>query len=159
MRALVAPGWRGGAERARVWVEAFRGEGLGAEPVILPFAAGPATERFLAEAGPDDVLAGVSFGGRVASLAAARAPVRALVCFAFPLRDQGAVRTAHWPEIACPVLLVSGDRDPWAPVAELRLRLRQLRNGRLEVLRGSGHSLDPALAVPVAARFLATLGR
>lgn len=157
MRILFAPGWRGGAERARPWVEAFRAAGFEAEPLVLPFAAEPAAALFAEAAGPEDVVAGVSFGGRVASLAAARTPVKAAVCFAYPLRNQGLERTDHWPGIACPVMLVSGDRDPWAPLAELQERLRQLPAGRLEVLRGAGHALDPRLAVPVAAQFLANL--
>ena len=89
MRILFAPGWRGGAERARPWVEAFGRAGFEAEALVLPFAAEPAAALFAEAAGPADVVAGVSFGGRVASLAAARTPLRAAVCFAYPLRNQG----------------------------------------------------------------------
>lgn len=93
----------------------------------------------------------------MASLAAARAGFRGLLCFSYPLRDRGAERTAHWPGIACPALLVSGDADPWAPLDELKSRLELLPNGRLEVIRGAGHSLDPELALERALPFLATL--
>ena len=55
------------------------------------------------------VVGGQSFGGRVASLAAAEpdAPYAALVLFSYPLHPPGSpekadARIAHWPDIHCP---------------------------------------------------------
>ena len=72
---------------------------------------------------------GHSFGGRVASLAAADAcdagrPPLALVLLSYPLhapgrRDDWDARTAHWPRLTCPVILLSGSSDPFATPALL----------------------------------------
>ena len=77
--------------------------------------------------GPDVAVGGHSFGGRVASLAAAEpdAPYAALVLFSYPLHPPGAperteARIAHWPSIRCPVLLLSGESDPFARIELLR---------------------------------------
>src|SRR5512141_1517231 len=66
--------------------------------------------------GPGISVGGHSYGGRVASLAAAQAARRydAVVLFSYPLHppgspDRAAARTSHWPAIACPVLLLSGE--------------------------------------------------
>ena len=68
------------------------------------------------------VVGGQSFGGRVASLAAAEpgAPYAALVLFSYPLHPPGSpekteARIAHWPPIRCPVLLLSGRSRPVRP--------------------------------------------
>src|SRR5439155_227848 len=66
----------------------------------------------LAPPGADVVVGGQSYGGRVASLAAAREAYAGLVCFSYPLHRPGhpetaAERIAHWPDIECPVLLLS----------------------------------------------------
>ena len=73
------------------------------------------------------VVGGQSFGGRVASLAAAEpgAPYAALVLFSYPLHPPGSpekaeARTSHWPQIRCPVLLLSGESDPFAKIDLLR---------------------------------------
>ena len=76
---------------------------------------------------PDVAVGGHSYGGRVASLAAAEpdAPYAALVLFSYPLHPPGApertdARIAHWPAIRCPVLLLSGESDPFARIDLLR---------------------------------------
>jgi len=54
----------------------------------------------------------------MASLLAAAQPVAALILPSYPLHRPGhpeELRTAHWPRIECPVLLLSGGRDPFAP--------------------------------------------
>ena len=63
-------------------------------------------------------IGGHSFGGRVASLAAADGceagrPPLALVLLSYPLHppgrpDEWDARTAHWPRLTCPVILLSG---------------------------------------------------
>lgn len=92
------------------------------------------------------VIGGQSFGGRVATLIAPEAKPAAVVCFSYPLHAPGrqptwAERTAHWPEIACPVLLLSGESDPFADIGLLRTAVEQLPNARLVTYPGQGHSL------------------
>jgi len=67
------------------------------------------------------VVGGASYGGRVASLAVAEQGgaalgVVGLLLVAYPLHPPGRpdrLRTAHWPGIDVPVLMVSGDADPF----------------------------------------------
>jgi predicted alpha/beta-hydrolase family hydrolase len=109
-------------------------------------AGGPAPASTLA-------LGGQSFGGRVASLVAAERPddVRALVCFSYPLHRPGApetwdARTAHWPAVRCPVLLLSGESDPFARIDLLRSAIGRLANVELVTYPRLGHGLKPVLA-------------
>jgi predicted alpha/beta-hydrolase family hydrolase len=104
---------------------------------------------------PDDadvVVGGHSFGGRVASLAAAEpdAPYAALVLFSYPLHPPGgperaAARIEHWPRIRCPVLLLSGESDPFARIGLLRDGVRQLPHAELVTYPKLGHTLKPVL--------------
>jgi predicted alpha/beta-hydrolase family hydrolase len=114
--------------------------------------------------GPAVVVGGQSYGGRVASLAAAEHPFAALVCFSYPLHRPGQpeaeARTAHWPRIRCPVLLLSGERDPLARVALLRQAVGRLPQGTLVTYPGAGHSMKGAAleqALDAMAAFLAAL--
>src|SRR5438874_1064776 len=74
--------------------------------------------------GADVVVGGRSYGGRVASLAAA-APENefgGLLLFAYPLHRPGfreQLRTEHWPRIRCPVLLIQGESDPFGSPDEV----------------------------------------
>jgi predicted alpha/beta-hydrolase family hydrolase len=114
-------------------------------------------------AGPDVVVGGHSYGGRVASLAAAEpdAAYRALVLMSYPLHRPGgpetwSQRTAHWPHIACPVLLLSGESDPFARLELLRDAVRLLPNAELHTWPRLGHTLKPVFddALDRIARFL-----
>ena len=101
----------------------------------------------------DIVVGGHSFGGRVASLAAAEpgAPYAALVLFSYPLHPPGspertAARTSHWPAITCPVLLLSGESDPFARIKLLRDAVPQLGGpAELVTYPKLGHGLLPVL--------------
>ncbi len=113
--------------------------------------------------GPGIAVGGHSFGGRVASLAAAEPARRyeALVLFSYPLHppgqpDRAAARTAHWPKIGCPVLLLSGESDPFARIALLRQLVGLLPEGHLVTFPRLGHTLRPCLegALDLAAAFL-----
>ena len=53
----------------------------------------------------------------------------------------GTPRTAHWPRIACPVLLLSGESDPFARVDLLRLALGRLACVELVTYPRVGHGL------------------
>ncbi|HET7030015.1 MAG TPA: alpha/beta family hydrolase [Candidatus Limnocylindrales bacterium] len=110
---------------------------------------------------------GQSYGGRVASLAAALPDTDyvGLVCFSFPLHPPGSParaeeRTAHFPTIRCPVLFLSGESDPMAPIARLRERIRLIPDAELVSYPKLGHTLKPVLedALDRAARFLLDLG-
>lgn len=87
---------------------------------------------------------GQSFGGRVASLLAAQHEVAALILFSYPLHRPGhpeELRTSHWPEIDCPVLLLSGESDPFAQIALLRREVARLRHHQLVTYPRAGHGL------------------
>ena len=104
-------------------------------------------------------IGGHSYGGRMASLLAAQQPVSALVLLSYPLHRPGhpeELRTAHWSNIECPVLLLSGDRDPFATVDLLRREVRSLRDAELVIYPGQRHGLLP-VRVDAAARIAAFL--
>lgn len=166
LRVVLGPGAFGSADSMRRHVDGFRARGIPAEAIDLPRGradrAVPVFEALLAR---DLVIGGHSFGGRVASLAAASPaaatrPPAALIAFGFPLSAHAELRTAHFPRIACPTLIVNGDRDELSPIDVLRERAAHLPNGRLVVLPGAGHQLDDrqlATALDIAADFIRTL--
>ena len=164
IRIVLGHGASGTAISMAPYVEGLRARGLAADAINLrrgkaEDAVGPswsATEALIeAEGGAgavELVIGGQSFGGRVASLLAAERPadVRALVCFSYPLHRPGAPetwdqRTAHWPRIACPVLLLSGEADPFARLALLESAIGRLRTAELVTYPGLGHGLKPVL--------------
>jgi uncharacterized protein len=102
--------------------------------------------------GPGSAVGGHSYGGRVASLAAAEpdAGYAALVLFSYPLHPPGRperteARIAHWARIACPVLLLSGEADPFARVELLRAAVPLLADAELVTYPRLGHGLKPVL--------------
>ena len=148
------------------FVSGLRTRGLDAVAIDLPRRkaedALPAFHSVVPSAA-DVVVGGHSFGGRVASLAAAEpdAPYAALVLFSYPLHPPGRpertdARIAHWPSIRCPVLLLSGESDPFARIELLRARLPLLRDAELVTYPRLGHTLKPVLedALGRAAAFL-----
>lgn len=100
----------------------------------------------------ETIVGGQSYGGRVASLAAAEpgSPYRGLVLLSYPLHRPGAPdtwreRTAHWPSIRCPVLLLSGESDPFATLSLLRGATPLLADAELVTYPKLGHTLRPVL--------------
>jgi predicted alpha/beta-hydrolase family hydrolase len=111
----------------------------------------PAFQRVV-PSDPDVVVGGHSYGGRVASLAAAEpdAPYAAVVLFSYPLHPPGSperamARTEHWTRIGCPVLLLSGESDPFAKIDLLRTAVGLLPNAELVTYPKLGHTLKPVL--------------
>lgn len=133
-----------------------------AETAVPAFAMAMAARPGAAE----PVVGGQSYGGRVASLLAAERPgdVRGLICFSYPLHRPGRPdwqeRSTHWPTIQVPVLLLSGEADPFARRDLLRRAVEdQLPAARLVTWPGLGHSLRPVLdeALDVVADFVREL--
>lgn len=93
------------------------------------------------------MIGGHSFGGRVASLLAADDEYAGLILVSYPLHRPGHPetvdpRTAHWPRIACPVLLLSGESDPFARIALLRAAVSKLLTGELITYPAVRHGLN-----------------
>ncbi|MFN2484365.1 MAG: alpha/beta family hydrolase [Candidatus Limnocylindria bacterium] len=89
---------------------------------------------------------GRSYGGRVASLAASQAGYGGLVLISYPLHPPGrpeaaTQRTAHWPQIRCPVLVLAGDADPFARAPLLRDAVKRLPTAELVMYPGGRHGL------------------
>jgi predicted alpha/beta-hydrolase family hydrolase len=72
------------------------------------------------------------------------------VLFSYPLHPPGRPertqdRMAHWPSIDCPVLLLSGEADPFARIELLRIAVEALPTAELVTYPRLGHTLRPVL--------------
>ena len=150
------------------FVNGLRRRGLTADAVDLPKRKAEDAVpvwRSLVPDGGGTVAGGHSYGGRVASLAAAAgAGYAGLVLFSYPVHPPGGVeraaaRAAHFPLIACPVLLLSGESDPFARLDLLRVAVEQLPNAELVTYPRLGHTLQPVLedVLDRLTRFVANL--
>ena len=158
-RAIDLP--KGRAERAVPRFAVLLADGLAVDgPELAAGEAETAVELWLA-------VGGHSFGGRVASLAAADAceagrPPLALVLLSYPLHppgrpDEWDARTAHWPRLTCPVILLSGTSDPFAQPSLLqRVVAERLPAAELVAYPRLGHGLAAVLddVLDVVAAFL-----
>jgi predicted alpha/beta-hydrolase family hydrolase len=166
LRIYLGHGASGTAASMAPFVAGLEARGIPATAVDLPRRraeeAVPAWRAAVPD-GPGVAVGGHSYGGRVASLAAAEAGTgyAALVLFSYPLHppgspERGPARVAHWPRIACPVLLLSGESDPFARIELLRAAVELLPNARLVTFPRLGHTLKPVLAevLDQAATFL-----
>jgi len=148
-------GASGSAASMASHVEGLLARGIAAVAVDLPKRRAEDAVGAWRSAVPDGaatVAGGHSYGGRVASLAAAEAGAdyAGLALFSYPLHppgapDRTAARVAHWPAIACPVLLLSGESDPFARIELLRAAVRDLPNATLVTYPRLGHGLGPVL--------------
>jgi len=156
LRCFLGHGASGTAASMAPFVKGLRTRGIDAVAIDLPTRkaedAVPAFHAVVPSAA-DVVVGGHSFGGRVASLAAAEtdAPYAALVLFSYPLHPPGRperteARIAHWTAIRCPVLLLSGESDPFARIELLRAAVPLLPDARLVTYPRLGHTLKPVLA-------------
>jgi hypothetical protein len=159
-------GASGDAASMAPYVEGLRKRGYDAHALQLPKRkAEDAVAALVAQAPPgsDVVIGGQSYGGRVASLAAAEGGYAGLVCFCYPLHRPGAPeigqRVDHWPDIACPVLLLSGESDPFARIDLLREAVPRIPQAELVTYPGLGHSMKPVIddVLDRVAAFLAGL--
>jgi hypothetical protein len=177
IRLYLGHGASGTAASMAPWVEGLRERGFEAYALDLPKRRAEDAVAALEAQVPDEpgvVVGGHSYGGRVASLSAAGAGTNAhdgpgrtyagLVCLSYPLHRPGApetavARTAHWPAIRCPALLLSGTSDPFARIDRLEGAMPQLPHGRLVTYPHLGHTLKPVLADALdrVAAFLAEL--
>jgi hypothetical protein len=137
------------------FVTGLQARGLTATAIDLPRRRAEdavAAFHLVVPSAADVVVGGHSYGGRVASLAAAEPDARyaALVLFSYPLHPPGApertdARIAHWPAIRCPVLLLSGESDPFARIELLRVAVGLLADAELVTYPKLGHTLKPVL--------------
>ena len=154
-RVLLAPGASGGIERLERHERGLVARGFSVERVALPKGkAERALPVYAAALEREDaaatVIGGHSFGGRVASMLAAEREVAALILLSYPLHAPGRQptweqRTEHWPRIGCPVLLLSGESDPFADIELLRRAVDRLSQATLITYPGVGHDLGPVL--------------
>jgi predicted alpha/beta-hydrolase family hydrolase len=174
MRVLIAHGASGKAASMQPHVDGLAARGLEATAVDLPLRqaekAVPIYRGHVTAAGvaPSElVISGQSYGGRVASLLAAEAEpsCAGLICFSYPLHRPGQpdweVRSSHWPDIDVPVLLLSGESDPFARLDLLQRAVgERLPRARLVTYPKLGHSLKAVLddALDQAAAFASELG-
>jgi predicted alpha/beta-hydrolase family hydrolase len=96
-------------------------------------------------------IGGRSMGGRIGSMVhAATGPVDgvkvdALALFAYPLHPPGKpqqLRTEHLPSIKARTLCVSGTRDAFASVDELRAAAALVKRSNVHVLEGADHGFN-----------------
>jgi uncharacterized protein len=154
----------------RPYVKALQTRGLRAAAIDLPRSgrsvvkAEKAIPTFIAEVPAGSIAGGHSYGGRVASMAATEVRYAALILLSYPLHRPGHpedLRTEHWPRITCPVLLLSGESDPFARVDLLRASLRLLPRAELITFQGVAHGLLPVVDVAMdrVADFVRKLAR
>jgi predicted alpha/beta-hydrolase family hydrolase len=92
--------------------------------------------------------AGKSYGGRMASMAAADGSISpaGLIYLGYPLHppgDPAKARVAHLPDVAPPQLFVSGTNDPFVdPRAQLEAAVASCRDATLRWVDGGGHSFE-----------------
>ena len=172
MHIYLGHGASGDAASMRPFVDGLRRRGLVADAVDLPKRRAEDAVPVWRAAVPDGlatIVGGHSYGGRVASLAAATSATTAsdgataatapaapdagyagLVLFSYPLHPPGRperteARIAHWPLIECPVLLLSGEADPFARIELLRISVGLLPKHELVTYPKLGHTLRPVL--------------
>jgi predicted alpha/beta-hydrolase family hydrolase len=151
-------GASGGPETMGAYISALRNLGIDAHALRLPKGKAERAIAPLRDQVGDGlsaaVIGGHSFGGRVASIVAAQTTPAGLVLLSYPLHRPGhpeELRVDHWSEIACPVLVLSGDRDQFARIDLLEDAVGLFGRAELHVYTGIRHGLTD-VAADVAAR-------
>lgn len=91
------------------------------------------------------VIGGKSLGGRIASMVADEAGVRALICLGYPFHPPGKpaqTRTRHLEQMHTPALIVQGTRDPFGKPEDVQ-NYKLPRAVRIEWLEDGDHSFKP----------------
>lgn len=124
--------------------EAGRKSSPRADRVVPAFreVARAVAERVKADAW---VHGGKSYGGRVATMAAAEGTdAVGLLCYGYPLHPPGKpekLRVDHWPDVDVPVGILQGSRDSFGTPEELEAHLGKFpRRSTLIVVEGGDHS-------------------
>ncbi len=108
---------------------------------VVEFAAGLVP-------GAPVMAAGKSYGGRMASMAAAEGVIETagLVYLGYPLHppgDPGKPRVAHLPDVSAPQLFVEGTNDPFVdPHSQLEEAVADCRDATISWIEGGGHSFE-----------------
>src|SRR5437588_1565511 len=135
----------------RPYIKALQARKLTASAIDLPRSkAERAVPVFIEKVPAGAIAGGHSYGGRVSSMAALEVRYAALILLSYPLHRPGHpedLRTEHWPKIECPVLLLSGESDPFAQVDLLRASVRLLPDAELVTFARVGHGLLPVIDV------------
>ena len=155
LSVLLAPGASGTVAGLRPYLDGLAARGIEARGVELPRGsverALPVYAAALEAAGKAaTIIGGHSFGGRVASLLAAERSVAGLILMSYPLHrpghpEQWQSKTEHWPRIRSPVLLLSGESDPFAQLTLLRRAIARLPHAELVTYPGVRHGIGPVL--------------
>jgi predicted alpha/beta-hydrolase family hydrolase len=93
-------------------------------------------------------IGGRSMGGRIASMVADEAGVRALVCLGYPFHPTGRperTRVTHLEALQTPALIVQGERDAFGTPEDVR-GYKLSRAIRIEWLPDADHSFRPRKA-------------
>jgi predicted alpha/beta-hydrolase family hydrolase len=104
------------------------------------------------------VVGGKSMGGRIASMIADEAGVRALVCFGYPFHPPGkpqTLRTAHLEALRTPALILQGTRDMFGTRADVETYTLS-PSIRVQWMEGGDHSLKGRVpeAIEAAAAYI-----
>ena len=91
---------------------------------------------------------GKSYGGRMASMAAAEGRIspRGLIYLGYPLHppgDPAKARVTHLPDVAAPQLFVEGTNDPFIqPLEQLEEAVASCQDAEILWIEGGGHSFE-----------------
>jgi predicted alpha/beta-hydrolase family hydrolase len=129
------------------YVEAGRRMPGPAAHAILTWTAVSAFAGEVAGGGPV-FASGKSYGGRMASMAAAEGAIdpAGLVYLGYPLHPPGEpakARVAHLPDVVQPQLFVEGTNDPFIdPHSQLEEAVATCRTASIAWVEGGGHSFE-----------------
>ena len=161
--AVIAPGYGASSEQPIVRALAQRLQVLGMVTRPISYSrARPsgdlgaelddvrrARDALVADGATRVALVGRSFGGRVCTRLAALEPPTALVVLGHPISPPKRPRPddeAALSAVACPTLIVQGDRDALGPLAVLQRIARVNQTITISVLPGTGHQFGPRQA-------------